>query len=164
MSSDPNAYITVFDLSQAGYRQWTGPVFGLVFVAVSIGLVVYELRFRSERKTRRIVFAYFSLAFAVLWTGTVAFGTYSEFWKLRHALQTGEVQYVEGPVENFVPMPVGGHAMEHFEVNGKRFEYSDFVMSAGFNKSASHGGPIRAGRQVRVGYVGDSIVRLQVAP
>ena len=34
-----------------------------------------------------------------------------------------------------------------------RFQYSDFMYSGGFNNTASHGGPIRPGLQVRVCYL-----------
>ncbi|MBV9128726.1 MAG: hypothetical protein JO117_11650 [Verrucomicrobia bacterium] len=60
-------------------------------------------------------------------------------------------------------MPYTGHQMEWFVVDGRRFEYSDYVIVPGFNNTASHGGPIRQGLQVRVHYVGNNIARLEVA-
>jgi len=60
-------------------------------------------------------------------------------------------------------MPYTGHQDETFTVNGVRFSYSDFGVTCGFNNSASHGGPIREGLQVRIHYVGNAILRLEVA-
>jgi len=66
-------------------------------------------------------------------------------------------------VEHFIPMPPDGHPRESFTVEGKYFSYSDYDVIAGFNNAASHGGPMRAGRRVRIDYVKDTIVRLEVA-
>ncbi|MEO7576992.1 MAG: hypothetical protein ABIT83_05210, partial [Massilia sp.] len=68
------------------------------------------------------------------------------------------------PVADFVPMPAAGHAMERFCVQQACFSYSDFVIGGGFNNTASHGGPIRAGLPVRVTYVDGDIVKLEIAP
>jgi len=79
------------------------------------------------------------------------------------------VQKVSGVVTDFVPMPVGGHAEEHFCVQGVCFSYSDFSLTGGFNNTRSHGGPIQSGTTVQVLYVqdqrlgGNVIVRLEVA-
>jgi hypothetical protein len=40
--------------------------------------------------------------------------------------------------------------------------YSDYVVTAGFNNTASHGGPIRQDLPVRISYVGNSIVKLEI--
>ena len=53
--------------------------------------------------------------------------------------------------------------MERFCVSGTCFEYSDYVVTGGFNNTSSHGGPIRAGLPVRVSHVGDRIVKLEIA-
>ncbi|MBN3726922.1 hypothetical protein [Burkholderia sp. Ac-20379] len=78
------------------------------------------------------------------------------------ALARGEVQRVEGPVTDFVPMPYGGHALERFCVAGTCFSYSDFQPTGGFSHTASHGGPIRAGEVVRVSYLCGTILRLEM--
>ena len=70
---------------------------------------------------------------------------------------------VEGVVKNFRPMPYEGHQDECFSVQAQTFCYSDYVVTVGFNNSASHGGPIREGLRVRVSYIGNTIIRLEVA-
>jgi hypothetical protein len=52
--------------------------------------------------------------------------------------------------------------MESFCVSGVCFRYSDYVVTAGFNQTSSHGGPIRDGLPVRVTYIGNTIVKLEV--
>jgi hypothetical protein len=59
-------------------------------------------------------------------------------------------------------MPYGGHADEKFTVNGATFSYSDYSVTAGFNNTKSHGGPIDEGKRVRVTHLGNIIVRLEV--
>lgn len=81
----------------------------------------------------------------------------------RRVLEGGDFKVVEGEVRNFKPMPYGGRVYESFEVSGVPFRYSDYEVSAGFNNAASHGGPIREGLRVRIAYVGNTILRLEVA-
>ena len=64
---------------------------------------------------------------------------------------------------DFVPMPYTGHAHENFAVSGKKFSYSEYILTGCFNNATSHGGPIKAGLTVRVSSVGNCIVRLEVA-
>ena len=47
-------------------------------------------------------------------------------------------------------------------MNGVSFNYSDYGVTAGFNNSASHGEPIREGLYVRIWYLGNDILKLQV--
>lgn len=89
--------------------------------------------------------------------------SYSSFVGLRDAARSGKVEVAEGQVKEFVPMPYEGHANESFVVNGHRFEYSDYDLTKGFNQSQSHGGPIREGLQVRITYIDDKIVKLEIA-
>jgi len=152
----------IFDIAREGYRTVWFPASGLLFVALGVAAVVYERRSRPAASNwRRALGPWALLTFTSLWTLTAGVSTYREYANLRRAVEAGEVQYVEGPVESFLPMPVNGHGVEQFEVHGKHFEYSPNVVSAGFNKPSTQGGPIRAGRYVRVGYVGQTIVRLE---
>lgn len=83
-------------------------------------------------------------------------------YRCRDALLSGKAKVVEGPVEDFVPMPYGGHALERFSVGGVAFAYSDFVLTCGFRNTSSHGGPIHEGIGVRVHYVGGDILKLEI--
>jgi len=92
--------------------------------------------------------------------GSVAFGKNLEGLK---AFRLGYPSAVEGIVTNFHPMPYEGHEDECFSVHLHRFCYSDYVAVPGFRNTASHGGPIRPGIDVRVTYLGAAILRLEIA-
>ena len=70
------------------------------------------------------------------------------------AYQNDDYQVVEGYVENFDPMPYGGHKYESFEINGVKFEYTDYRIMIGYHNAKSHGGVIRSnGQYFKIGYV-----------
>src|SRR5262245_44367327 len=152
-------FVKVFDVVDAGYRTWTFPAFGLIFVAV--GLIIFffpkiinalgipNLNFRSGFQA---FFRYGFLGFALLWTGVAFFGTYSDHLHQTALVQQNRCRIVEGPVDQFVPMPAAGHAQESFSVSGVPFRYSDFNMTGGFNNTSSHGGPLRSDSYVRICY------------
>ncbi|HKR01699.1 MAG TPA: hypothetical protein VJT09_13555 [Pyrinomonadaceae bacterium] len=154
----------IFDITEAGYRQWGFPAVGLIFVVVGIGLIISRrLRSTVDTKLSRRLAPYLYTGFAALWTISAFAGTYSEYRRLLDGVRAGRCQVVEGTVTKFVPMPLQGHAMEHFVVNDHYFEYSDYVVTAGFNKTQSHGGPLREGLRVRICDVDGAIARLEIA-
>ena len=154
----------VFDVSQAGYRYWWFPAVGLIPLAIGAGILLYRRQNPSAPLSLRDrVLPYLFTGFAALWVSITFVGTYSEYRALRQAIRTGNFEIVEGKVVDFVPMPRSGHTMERFTVNGHRYEYSDNVVTAGFNNSQSHGGPIREGITVRITDVGGRIARLEIA-
>jgi hypothetical protein len=155
----PNEYRVVFDLPQKGF-QWWFPALGLIFAV--IGGVFIWLGRRNHWPLSRSFVGYFMLGFACLWSG-LAFATmFHEYLNLRSEYRHGQFSIVEGPVTNFHPMPYEGHQDECFSVESQTFCYSDYGITAGFNNSTSHGGPIRTGLPVRVSYIGNTIVRLEV--
>ena len=103
------------------------------------------------------------IGFACLWSGLTFSTTFGQYTSLRSAYRRSQFSTVEGRVTNFRPMPYQGHQDECFSVQSQTFCYSDYVVTAGFNNSASHGGPVREGLPVRVSYIGNTIVRLEVA-
>ncbi len=156
-------FITVFDAGQLGYRNWWFPSFGLIFIGV--GLLLPKLMdsgLLPTTPTKRIWFPRLFLGFAVFWTLT-AFGiSFGSFLSGRETLLSGKADYLEGSVENFIPMPYQGHASESFTVKGIPFRYSDYEITSGFNQTASHGGPIREGMQVRIWHSGNNILKLEI--
>lgn len=74
--------------------------------------------------------------------------------QLKKRLENDDVFVVEGYVENYHPMPATGHDMEHFEINGVYFEYSDFDGANGYHNAASLGGVVtRNGQYLKIKYV-----------
>ncbi len=154
----------IFDADDAGYRTWWFPAIGLMFLLFGLGTLIYRQRNPNPTLSRYYrVFPYLITGFAALWFVLTFIGTFSEYWELRQALRSGQYEIVEGKVVDFVPMPVHGHARERFAVNGHRYEYSDFGITAGFNNTQSHGGPIREGLHVRIADVRGKIARLEIA-
>ena len=68
----------------------------------------------------------------------------------------------EGCLKYFHPMPKSGHENEWLVVNGKRFEYSNFVINGAFNQTEAYGGPIHRDTLVRISSSDGQIVRLEV--
>jgi hypothetical protein len=160
--SDPG-FTVAYDISQSGARVFWFPAFGLIFVL--IGLCLPWLTRNQILRGPIWMLPWFPVAwlsFAVFWTVTAFFAIGYQYLHDRYTLNSGEAKYVEGVVENFVPMPYTGHADESFTVNGVTFSYSDYGVTPGFNNTASHGGPIKQGLYVRIWYVGDDILKLEI--
>jgi hypothetical protein len=102
--------------------------------------------------SRRFV-SYCMVVFACIWSAFVFSKTYGEYASLRSDYRKGRFSVVEGKITNFHPMPYEGHQEECFSVLTETFCYSDYVITGGFNNTASHGGPIREGLPVRVSYI-----------
>jgi hypothetical protein len=168
---NPDRFVKVFDVVDAGFKDWTFPAFGLIFVVIGTALAFFPAAIRTTgipylqvHTGFRKVFPYIFLSFAVLWTVAMFAATYSKHLQYTSMVQGNGCRVVEGAVEHFVPMPYGGHAVESFSVSGTRFAYSDFLITGGFNNTASHGGPISGGAYVRICYDPSSnvILRLEI--
>jgi len=158
--------VTVFDIAQSGYRAREALISPAILTLVGIGMLVFWTGPRAERW---VVFRWFYFLSSLSMTTFIAWHTYSDYVTLIDARRSGAFEVVEGPVENFDPMPAWGHKHEAFSVRGVEFSYSDFRITSAFNNSASHGGPIRRGAYVRVSYVGgdhstdsNQIIRLEM--
>ena len=155
----------MFDVTQSGYRQWWFPAFGLIFIVTGLALP-FLIRIGFFRRSPAWMESWFPavfVGFAVLWTVVSLASTASDYFSLTHALRAGRCEVVEGIVEQFDPMPYQGHKDESFVVAGHHFHYSDYEVTAGFNQSTSHGGPIRQGLPVRIHRKGNEIAKLEVA-
>lgn len=91
------------------------------------------------------------------------FSTYSEYLSLVDAVANKQVGLVTGKVTEFKPRMVQSKGVESFCVNQTCFNYSDTRVTAGFNQIRAYGGPIYQGLPVRISYVGNTIVKLEVA-
>ena len=154
-------YTVVFDVSQSGYRHWWFPALGLIFVLIAS--VLFRFRHKLGTRTPKS-FPYVCLGIAIFVTVVAFAGTAGNYLSLASALREGRCEVVTSEVTQFHPMPASGRrATKRFVVGGRQFKYSDYIVSAGFNNTSSHGGPIREGLSVRIHHVGNNIARLEVA-
>jgi hypothetical protein len=157
-------YVVVFDIADVGYKSYFFPAFGLILVAIGVVFLLGRRTIKrwSNRPTSP-AFPYVFLCFAILWTLQAFITTYSDYRTASSARQNDAARVVEGVVTDFKPMPAPGKGNAQFCVSGVCFYYSDNVVTAGFNQTNSSGGPIREGLPVRVTYVENTIVKLEVA-
>jgi len=169
MSADH--FVKVFDVLDAGYRDWTFPAFGLIFVAVGTVIAVFPMiarmagiPFLSFQSRWRAFSRYGMVVLAILWTAVVFLATYSAHLRHKWLVEENRCSVVAGPVEHFVPMPSAGHAQETFTVAGVPFGYSDFGVTDAFNNTRAYGGPINANSYVRICYdpSDNAILRLEI--
>lgn len=164
-------FVKVFDVLDSGFKNWSFSASGLIFIV--IGLVIFfvpkiikstNIPYLDSSSELLTGFGYFFLSFAILWTFGTFFLTYAQYHHHQVLAKENGFLVVEGPVENFIPMPYSGHAEESFIVSGVRFSYSDFIITDGFNNTSSHGGPINKNSYVRISYdpSGNTILRLEI--
>lgn len=153
-----NQFVKVFDVLDSGYRDWTFPAFGLIFVAIGIALLAFpkiikrlgipNAPYLNGRSAFQAFFPYIFVGLALLWTVIVFIATYSHHLRHKALVQENQCRIVEGPVEHFVT----GEKGESFSVAGVDFKYSDYVITDGFNNTSSHDGPINSSSYVRICY------------
>ena len=158
----------VYDAAKQGYPAWHLNGIGLVLVCAGLLLVLAPnlmqrlLPYGLQGSARRI-FSWVFLCAALLGAFATFRGTTRPYDAAATALRNHRYSVVEGRVTEFVPMPLTGHARESFVVGGRKFSYSDYILTGCFNNAASHGGPVRSGLLVRVSYTGNCILRLEAA-
>lgn len=154
----PAGYVTAFEVSR--YANLGFPAFGLIFVVIGGAVAFLKRRFGWQRPGRLFLFGY--IGFGMLFALGAGLGILLENNEAYQALHFGQHETVEGPVTDFKPMPYEGHQDECFSVQQHTFCYSDYVVTAGFHQSASHGGPVREGLPVRIAYTGNLILKLEI--
>jgi hypothetical protein len=152
-------YEVIFDVREADYLRWS--LTATLLVAVLTAIVVVVVR-RSLDRRPATIFTFLLLGIVGIWVSISWASTYREYESAASALDSGRASVVQGIVSEFEPMPYAGHTQERFCVEGKCFAYSDFMATAGFNNTSSHGGPIKSGLPVRITFVGNTIIKLEV--
>lgn len=155
----------LFDISHKGYN-WLPIFFGIIFTGV--GFLGWKYPFL------RRVFHIPPIIVIVLGI-TIGIGAFLFQWSNRNSyeriLEQQQALIVQGPIENFQPMPYAGHADETFTVQGVPFAYSDFGITPAFNNTSSHGGPLHGGLLVKIYYTNSreftgqyAILRIEANP
>jgi hypothetical protein len=147
---------TVLDITQQPYP-WRYPALGLIFLIVG---AVWSLFRWDDPKALRRWSPRFSVGLGAVWMVFGFVSTFSEWSLGRRAVRDRTALVVEGPVENYVPMPSHGRGRERFTIRGVAFSYFANDVSATF-KNATYS--IWEGRYVRVHYLDNAILKLEVA-
>lgn len=156
-------YEVAFEITSMGLSNFTFSLPGLAFIIIGILMVKKPviLGQKTFMKFGKVV-SYFFLSFSILWTLIAGIAIGYKQYHLRASYLSGNFEVIEGLVENFDPMPYSGHQLERFTVKGAGFSYSDYRVTSGFNNTASHGGPIKAKLPVRISYIGNTILKLEI--
>jgi hypothetical protein len=81
--------------------------------------------------------------------------------RLSDQLAGGQAEVIEGPVTIYLEVASGKN--ECISVADRRFCYSDWVITPGFNRTRALGGPMGNGLQVRLSAIENTIVRVELA-
>jgi hypothetical protein len=156
----PNDYSVVYDLSTAGFQNWIMPAGGVVIAFIALLAVTGGAEAETPgRRTYRTVMGAIIGLFGLVFAGGTGLALYGDYASVRDAYASGGFQTAEGCVQHFR----GSEKLESFDVSGHHFEYSDYVLTPGFKHMQSQGGPLSETSRVRIRYIGDDIVRLEVA-
>lgn len=143
---------TAYEISPFN-MDWTVYLFVVVTIIISI------MFWKEKNKKKFFIFWYCSW---MLIAGVgISFAIKDHFQHLQW-FNSENYEVIEGNITDFVPMPYTGHQLESFSVDSVSFEYSDYVINGGFNKTSSHGGPIYEGRWARIYYKDGIILKLVV--
>jgi hypothetical protein len=149
-------YQTVFELGLRSFP-WARVLHPMPFIV--IGLLLFRFcRIKQIYQVMGIIVA--SLASIFFLISLVVFVPH--FVKLRSAYVSGRTSVVEGVVENFRPAPALGPARESFSVRGVIFSYNVLDDTPCFHNVPLHGGPIRAGSDIRIHYNDECIQRVDL--
>jgi len=162
--STPMHYTTVYDVETANSCVWPAITFGAAFFLTLLGLLLVSGRIPALKafvEPRRLPL-YALLAFAVIGPALLNANAYYANGMLRTAIRDRTAHIVEGRAERFEAGPYWDYADESFCVQQHCFWYRNDASKGGFNRTASHGGPIRENLPVRVTYVANRIARLEV--
>ena len=158
---------TVYDIREAGCRDSFLVLIGLALMATT---AVAWSRSKTSR-TPALALAPrptwspspgFGLVFFGFWTFIAFAATWGEYWHLLRGIRTGAAQSIEGIVMSFQPAATE-KGTERFSLGGHEFSYSRVATNQGFHTLAADGGPIVDGAHVRILYIGNHILRVEIA-
>jgi len=151
-----NLYVIGGNILEKVLYQYHFNFLGFLPLFIPLGLGLFSFFFWKINNRARVI-GLIGGSFCIL-LFMVSTSTYIyKYFNVKHKIDTNNVKIVEGYVKKYHPMPYEGHEDEHFTINGVYFEYSDFEIINGYNKSASHGGVItHNGQHLKIKYYKDS--------
>lgn len=135
--------------------------------AFAFGCVIILLKKLGLRRALSQKWGYFMIVAALVAICYDSAHWYTSRRSYLHSLTSGKYQVLEGPVENFHPMPDDGGSEESFSIAGHSFSYSDdepAKTTTCFNQTRLHGGPIHPDLKLRVRFVDNCILEIEALP
>ena len=147
-------YQIIFEISKISMGLLGFILIGTIFIIIGISIIKFQ------QKNIHKFFGYLFLTFSLLFTILSASSIYTNHSFLRESYITKNYKTIEGIVENFAHTHNG--KVESFSVKGINFKYSNGTITSGFNHTNSFGGPIRKGLKVRISYINNIIIKLEI--
>jgi hypothetical protein len=156
-------YVVLYDVLRDGRYDWESFVIGPFLLLIGI-LTLYLRRNSVSRIQLQLgLVVLFVSALFVTPLSVLAFrNTFLELRRQRELVRSGSFDQVEGVVERYRPRSSEGFPGGSFCVGARCFSYSNGDMSPNLWLREQNTGAIANGAEVRVSYVGDRIVRLEV--
>jgi hypothetical protein len=151
----------IFDVATKPFT--FGPLWAAIGALV-FGCVLILLGKLKRRQSSRIM-GYFMALFAVLYAGDSSARWYSSRRDQMKNLAVGRYGIVQGTVENFHPVTQDGRSDEWFTISGHKFSYSDhhdLETTPCFNQTRLRRGPIHDGMFIRMKFVDQCILQIEV--
>lgn len=148
-------YQTIFEI---GVRSFPWSAFLNPSLCILLGVALYRFSKRQFFKA----FGFGAILVGWLFFLMEVISLIPKSVQLRSAYVKGQTSVVDGPVENFHPMPVLGPSKESFSVRTVSFSYYVGDFTPCFTNTPEHRGPIRAGLTVRIFYNDGCIQRVDI--
>lgn len=157
--------ITIFYALGRGIVPWWPTIFGALFMIATLAVYLRREMLMYDRSPGgRIAVCAALGVFSVLLCFGSGIKVYTEQKKVEEALAQKTYKVVDGLAVRVKPPFKDGDIYERFCVIDQCFAYSDYIPTFGFHDTKLGNGPIRENLHVRVYYVGNIIIKLEVEP
>jgi len=132
--------------------------FLFLLFSIVLFIVIWKYRFAKIFLSFPVSIFFASIIFSLI--GTLP--SYYEGIECQNALASGNFKVVEGPINEFHPMPRGGHAYEILKIGEKTFSYSKYEGHwCGFNRRNQDDYFPQLGDYLRIFYIEDRIIKIE---
>lgn len=118
----------LFSIESAGFKEWTFPALGLVFVMIGTFMFLYQLE--DKEQIGKIVLAGFCTAFAIFWTITAGISSYKGYRRLLEAYQSGNCEKIKGTISDLHKEPRDRYI---FRISDHTFELNHRISRPGMD-------------------------------
>lgn len=166
------SYAVFFDVTKLGNAEWDFILVGMFFMLIGASLLVISKRYPNQENfwgfkppfptISNYAVGWFILICATLWTTSIFVISITRYLNLVNIVNSHKEEIIEGKVDYFKAPPEDGKGCESFCIRKKCFDYSDTRITGAFNTTSLNGGPVALGKNLRVTYFGNYILKMEV--